>query len=285
MRSRRSTLCTRDHSRPPVCARMLELRTTLAAAPALRERCRKTASSEVCHRAPRGTFAAGTQSIGKIRRDIVIRPATQPCLKGHGGNGPTVSVKAEAGLAEPAEPDSAESAGKQQPQKRGTRRTAPLPAWAMRSAHCPLRPGHCLLHQRIVRMRITPPQCGLCPERNTPRCCCCCSPRATSSCSNAPRCSSQLVAPSAISTRIRSLFLPLALALSSDDDPPLSALLSAFALCHHLHRPRSTPRFRQALRAAYTRAVTPVELGFGLAVMHLRCACSFSSAARPRSQQ
>ena len=99
----------------------------------------KAASSEVCHRAPRGTFAAGTQSIGKIRRDIVIRPATQPCLKGHGGNGPTVLVKAEAGLAEPAEPDSAESAGKQQPQKRGTRRTAPLPAWAMRSAHCPLR--------------------------------------------------------------------------------------------------------------------------------------------------
>ena len=92
----------------------------------------------------------------KIRRDIVIRPATQPCLKGHGGNGPTVLVKAEAGLAEPAEPDSAESAGKQQPQKRGTRRTAPLPAWAMRSAHCPLRPGHCPLHQRIVRMRITP---------------------------------------------------------------------------------------------------------------------------------
>ena len=25
----------------------------------------------------------------------------------------------------------------------------------MRSAHCPLRPGHCPLHQRIVRMRIT----------------------------------------------------------------------------------------------------------------------------------
>ena len=159
--------------------------------------------------------------------------------------------------------------------QKGTRRTASLPAWAMRSAHCPL-------HQRIVRMPITPPQCGLFPERNAPRCCC--LPRATS-CSNAPRCSSQLVAPSAISTRIRSLFLPLALALSSDDDPPLSALLSAFALCHHLHRPRSTPRFRQAPRAAYTRAVTPVVLGFGLAVMNPRCACSFSSAARPRSQQ
>ena len=89
----------------------------------------------------------------------------------------------------------------------------------------------------------------------------------------------------ALSAALSISYQPLALALSSDDDPPLSALLSAFALCHHLHRPRSTPRFRQALRAAYTRAVTPVELGFGLAVMHLRCACSFSSAARPRSQQ
>ena len=58
----------------------------------------KAASSEVCHRAPRGTFAAGTQSIGKIRRDIVIRPVSQPCQKGYGGNGPTVLVRAEAGL-------------------------------------------------------------------------------------------------------------------------------------------------------------------------------------------
>ena len=36
--------------------------------------------------------------------------------------------------------------------QKGTRRTASLPAWAMRSAHCPLRPGHCPLRQRIVRM-------------------------------------------------------------------------------------------------------------------------------------
>ena len=89
----------------------------------------------------------------------------------------------------------------------------------------------------------------------------------------------------ALSAALSISYQPLALALSSDDDPPLSARSQPFALCHHFHRPRSTPRFRQAPRAAYTRAVTPVVLGFGLAVMNPRCACSFSSAARPRSQQ
>ena len=53
-------------------------------------------------------------------------------------------------------------------------------AWAMRSAHCPLRPGHCPLRQRIVRMPITPPQCGLSPNETRPSCvaavdCCYCA--------------------------------------------------------------------------------------------------------------
>ena len=47
----------------------------------------------------------------------------------------------------------------------------------MRSAHCPLRLGHCPLRQRIVRMPITPPQCGLSPERNAPPCCLLRAPR------------------------------------------------------------------------------------------------------------
>ena len=64
----------------------------------------------------------------------------------------------------------------------------------MRSAHCPLR-------QRIVRMPITPPQCGLSPERNAPPCCLLRAPRYRSQLS-APR--SQLCALSAAS--VYSLF-------------------------------------------------------------------------------
>ena len=60
--------------------------------------------------------------------------------------------------------------------QKGTRRTASLPAWAMRSAHCPLRLGHCPLRQRIVRMPIiihdelnTPIQHAQDPASRTPR--------------------------------------------------------------------------------------------------------------------
>ena len=86
----------------------------------------------------------------------------------------------------------------------------------MRSAHCPLRPGHCPLRQRIVRMPITPPQCGLSPERNAPPCCLL----------RAPHCRSQLCALSAaLSSALSALrsqrcsqLQPLAPAPSDDDD-------------------------------------------------------------------
>ena len=92
----------------------------------------KAASSEVCHRAPRGTFAAGTQSIGKIRRDIVIRPVSQPCQKGYGGNGPTVLVK-EAGLGRAG---LRRIRGKTAAAEKGDKAHCPTPS--MGNALCPL---------------------------------------------------------------------------------------------------------------------------------------------------
>ena len=53
--------------------------------------------------------------------------------------------------------------GKTAAAEKGTRRTAPLPAWAMRSAHCPLRPGHCPL-----RRDSDSPQSGFALSRRTP---------------------------------------------------------------------------------------------------------------------
>ena len=82
----------------------------------------------------------------------------------------------------------------------------------MRSAHCPLRPGHCPLRQRIVRMPITPPQCGLSPERNAPPCCLL----------RAPHYRSQLSAP-------RSQLCALSAALSSSRSPPLPAMTTTYA--------------------------------------------------------
>ena len=102
----------------------------------------------------------------------------------------------------------------------------------MRSAHCPLRPGHCPLRQRIVRMPITPPQCGLSPERNAPPCCLLRAPHyrsqlcALRSQRRTAALSSALSAP--LSAR-RSQRCALSAALSSSRSPPLPAMTTTYA--------------------------------------------------------
>ena len=131
--------------------------------------------------------------------------------------------------------------GKTAAAEKGTRRTAPLPAWAMRSAHCPLRPGHCPLRQRIVRMPITPPQCGLSPERNAPPCCLL----------RAPRYCSQL---SALSAPLS--LCALSSALRSQRRFALSAPLSASPISRSPSLSAVTTTLRSQLALSLLHSVT-----------------------------
>ena len=125
--------------------------------------------------------------------------------------------------------------------QKGTRRTASLPAWAMRSAHCPLRLGHCPLRQRIVRMPITPPQCGLSPERNAPPCCLL----------RAPRYCSQL---SALSAPLS--LCALSSALRSQRRSALSAPLSASPISRSPSLSAVTTTLRSQLALSLLHSVT-----------------------------
>ena len=116
--------------------------------------------------------------------------------------------------------------------QKGTRRTASLPAWAMRSAHCPLRLGHCPLRQRIVRMPHHTPSVWLVSRKKRATLLPAARPALLLSAFCALRAAltlrSQLCfalsAPlCALSAALSISYQPLALALSSDDDPPLSA--------------------------------------------------------------
>ena len=135
----------------------------------------------------------------------------------------------------------AEAEGSPSASQRGTRRTASLPAWAMRSAHCPLRLGHCPLRQRIVRMPITPPQCGLSPERNAPPCCLL----------RAPRYCSQL---SALSAPLS--LCALSSALRSQRRFALSAPLSASPISRSPSLSAVTTTLRSQLALSLLHSVT-----------------------------
>ena len=81
---------------------------------------------------PEGRSLPARNQLEKIRRDIVIRPVSQPCQKGYGGNGPTVLVK-EAGLGRAG---LRRIRGKTAAAEKGDKAHCPTPS--MGNALCPL---------------------------------------------------------------------------------------------------------------------------------------------------
>ena len=149
----RSKPCTHGPSRPSACIIMLELCAASLWTDALLQHApiappKQQVLLEFCARCARGPSAPRALATCASSRSRTDDESAQRCDPQQAlGTAASAMLIAVFG----------KSASRSKLEK-GTRRTASLPAWAMRSAHCPLRPGHCPLHQRIVRMRITPPQ-------------------------------------------------------------------------------------------------------------------------------